>query len=200
MSDTFDHSGLPEDELLAAEYALGALDGIDRATAEQRIAHDRNFARQVAAWEQRLAPWAAEIPEMLPARHVWDRIAGALPPQTSRPGLWRNLAFWRGLSFAAGALAAVCIAALVYFGTFAQTEPLVATIEGGGQRHVVATIDVKRGTVAIVPNARARALADPARWQAEAGRPAARRCAGHADALRRSRRSGKKQCGIGGFA
>ena len=99
----------------------------------------------------RLAPWAAEIPEMLPARHVWDRIAGALPPQTSRPGLWRNLAFWRGLSFAAGALAAVCIAALVYFGTFAQTEPLVATIEGGGQRHFVATIDVKRGTVAIVP-------------------------------------------------
>ena len=79
MSDTFDHSGLPEDELLAAEYALGVLDGIDRATAEQRIARDRSFARQVAAWEERLAPWAAEIPDMLPAPHVWDRIAAALP-------------------------------------------------------------------------------------------------------------------------
>ena len=41
MSDTFDHSGLPEDELLAAEYALGVLDGVDRAAAEQRIARDR---------------------------------------------------------------------------------------------------------------------------------------------------------------
>ena len=87
MSDTFDHSGLPEDELLAAEYALGVLDGIDRATAEHRIARDRGFARQVAAWEQRLAPWAAEIPEMLPPPQVWDRISGALPPQAPRAGL-----------------------------------------------------------------------------------------------------------------
>src|SRR6186997_1015125 len=144
MSDTFDHSGLPEDELLAAEYALGVLDGIDRATAEQRMARDRGFARQVAAWEQRLAPWAAEIPEMLPAPHVWDRIAGALPPQPARAGLWQSLAFWRGLSLAAGVLAAACLAALIYLGTFTQTEPLVATIEGGGQRHFVATVDVKR--------------------------------------------------------
>jgi len=132
---------------LAAEVR-GVLDGMDRATAEQRIARDSGFARQVAAWEQRLAPWAAEIPEMLPAPHVWDRIAGALPPQTPRPGLWQSLAFWRGFSLAAGALAAACIAALVYFGAFMQPEPLVATIEGGGQRHFVATIDVKRGTVA----------------------------------------------------
>jgi anti-sigma-K factor RskA len=160
MSDTFDHSGLPEDELLAAEYALGVLDGVDRTTAEQRIARDRGFARQVAAWEQRLAPWAAEIPEMLPPPQVWDRISGALPPPVPRSGLWQNLAFWRALSFAAGTLAAACLAALIYLGALTQTEPLVATIEGGGQRHFVATIDVKRGTVAIVP---AAFSADPTR-------------------------------------
>lgn len=153
MSDTFDHTGLPEDELLAAEYALGVLDGIDRAMAEQRVTRDRAFARQVAAWEQRLAPWAAEIPEMLPPPQVWDRIAGALPPQPPRAGLWQSLAFWRGLSFAAGAFAAACLAALIYLGTLTQPEPLVATIEGGGQRHFVATIDMKRGTVAVVPAA-----------------------------------------------
>ncbi|HET7910977.1 MAG TPA: anti-sigma factor [Pseudolabrys sp.] len=153
MSDTFDHSGLPEDELLAAEYALGVLEGIERTTAEQRIARDRGFARQVTDWEERLAPWAAEIPEMLPPPHVWDRVATTLPPQIPRAGLWQNLAFWRGLSFAAGALAAACVAALIYFGAFTQTEPLVATIEGGGQRHFVATIDVRRGTVAVVPAA-----------------------------------------------
>jgi anti-sigma-K factor RskA len=153
MSDTFDHSGLPEDELLAAEYALGVLDGTDRATAEQRVARDRGFARLVAAWEQRLAPWAAEIPEMLPPPQVWDRIAGALPPQPPRTGLWQSLAFWRGLSFTAGALAAACVAALIYLGVFTRSEPLVATIESGGQRHFVATIDVRRGTVAVVPAA-----------------------------------------------
>jgi anti-sigma-K factor RskA len=153
MSDTFDHSGLPEDELLAAEYALGVLEGADRTSAEQRIARERGFARLVSAWEKRLAPWAAEIPELLPPPHVWDRIAGALPAQAPRTGLWQSVAFWRGLSFAAGALAAACLAALLYLGAFTQTEPLVATIEGGGQRHFVATIDVKRGTVAVVPAA-----------------------------------------------
>src|SRR5207342_467859 len=61
--------------------------------------------------------------------------------------------FWRGLGFAAGALAAACLAALIYLGTLTQPEPLVATIEGGGQRHFVATIDMKRGTVAVVPAA-----------------------------------------------
>jgi anti-sigma-K factor RskA len=102
---------------------------------------------------------------MLPAPHVWDRIAGALPPQPARAGLWQSLAFWRGLSLAAGVLAAACLAALIYLGTFTQTEPLVATIEGGGQRHFVATIDVKRGTIAIVPAAfRSDATRVPELW------------------------------------
>jgi len=50
MSDTFDHSALPEDELLAAEYALGVLDGTDRAIAEQRIVRDRRFAHLLEPW------------------------------------------------------------------------------------------------------------------------------------------------------
>jgi anti-sigma-K factor RskA len=57
------------------------------------------------------------------------------------------------LSFAAGALAAVCLAGVIYLGTLAPQRPLVATIEGGGHRHFVATIDTKRGTVAVVPAA-----------------------------------------------
>jgi anti-sigma-K factor RskA len=153
MSDTFDHNGLPEDELLAAEYALGVLAGAERAAAEQRFAADRAFARLVTAWEQRLAPWAAEIPDVSPSPQVWDRIANALPAQAQNRGLWQSLTFWRGLSFAAGALAAVCLAGVIYLGTLAPQQPLVATIEGGGHRHFVATIDTKRGTVAVVPAA-----------------------------------------------
>ena len=49
MSDTNDHNGtpnrdLPEDELVAAEYALGVLSGAERAAAEQRVAGDAAFA------------------------------------------------------------------------------------------------------------------------------------------------------------
>jgi anti-sigma-K factor RskA len=153
MSDTFDHSGLPDEELLAAEYALGVLSGADRAAAEQRVARDRAFALLVAEWEQRLAPWAAEIAEVAPPAQVWDRIAGALPAQAQRSSLWQSLAFWRGLSLAAGTLAAACLAALIYLGPLTQQQPLVAMIEGDGHRHFVATIDTRRGTVAVVPAA-----------------------------------------------
>ncbi|HZP68329.1 MAG TPA: anti-sigma factor [Pseudolabrys sp.] len=174
MSDTFDHNGLPEDEVLAAEYALGVLDGAERAAAEQRVARERGFARLVAAWEERLAPWAAAIPELAPPPHVWNRITDALPAQEQHAGLWQNLAFWRGFGLAAGTLAAACLAALIYLGV-SQQEPLVATIEGGGQRHFVATIDVKRSTVAIVPAAfRAEASRIPELWLIPAdGRPRA---------------------------
>jgi anti-sigma-K factor RskA len=153
MSDTFDQSILPEDEWLAAEHALGVLSGAERAAARQRIARDRAFAGLVADWEQRLAPWAADIAEVVPPPQVWDRIAGALPARTQGGGLWQSLAFWRGLSLAAGALAAACLAAVIYLGALTQQQPLVATIEGDGHRHFVATIDTRRGTVAVVPAA-----------------------------------------------
>src|SRR5262245_28291686 len=153
MSDTFDHSAMRDDDLLAAEYALGVLAGAERAAAEERVARERAFAPLVADWEQRLAPWAVEIAEVAPPPQLWDRIAGALPAPTQAGGLWRSIAFWRGLSFAAGALAAACVAALLYLGVLAPQQPLVATIEGDGHRHFVATIDTRRGTVAVVPAA-----------------------------------------------
>jgi anti-sigma-K factor RskA len=152
MSDMTDH--LPEDDLLAAEYALGVLADADRAVAEQRIARDRVFARAVAAWEERLAPWAAEIAEVAAPPAVWDRIAAALPaPPIQSAGWWQNIAFWRGLSLATGALAAACIGALIYLGNVAPSAPLVASIDGGGHRHFVATIDTGRGSIAVQPAA-----------------------------------------------
>ena len=84
---------------------------------------------------------------------LWDRIAAALPAQAQSAGLWHSLTFWRGFGVAAGALAAACLAALIYLGTLTQQPPLVATIEGGGHRHFVATLDAGRGTVAVVPAA-----------------------------------------------
>src|ERR1700685_77167 len=108
---------MPEDELLAAEFALGVLAGAERDACESRVERDRGFARMVAAWEERLSPWAAEIAEVPAPPQVWDRIAAALPAEPApSTGWWQNIAFWRGLSFATGALAAVCFGALVYLG------------------------------------------------------------------------------------
>lgn len=160
MSDASDHGILPEDELLAAEYALGVLDGAERVTAQRRRERDRGFAALVTAWEERLAPWAGEIEEIAPPSQVWDAIAAALPPPArQRAGFWQNLSFWRGLAVAS-ALAAACLGVVVYLGAVNRNEPLVAAIDGGGHYHFVATVDAKRGVIAVVPVAFA---ADPTR-------------------------------------
>jgi anti-sigma-K factor RskA len=172
MSDVRDHNGFSGDELLAAEYALGVLAGQDRAAAERRIARDRAFAAMVAAWEQRLAPWAANIADVAPPPDIWDRIAADLPAQLpQRAGFWNSLAFWRGFAIA-GALATACLAALVYFGFITQQPPLIATVESGGRPLFVATIDTKRRTIAVVP---AAFIPDPTRipelWLLGEGHP-----------------------------
>ncbi|HEY5279805.1 MAG TPA: anti-sigma factor [Pseudolabrys sp.] len=160
MSDTADHSGLPEDELFAAEVALGVLAGPERSAAERRMAREPTFAALVAAWEERLSPWAAEIGEVAPPPQVWEKITAALPQERGRSAsLWNSLVFLRVFAVAS-ALAAACLAIVIYLGATRPGEPLVATIESGGQRSFVATVDTTRGTIAVVPAAFA---SDPAR-------------------------------------
>jgi anti-sigma-K factor RskA len=148
-----DQSALPDDELLAAEYALGVLAGTERAAAERLFERDANFARMVAAWEQRLTPWAREIEEVSPPPHIWNAIEAALPAaQPRRDSLWQSLMFWRGFALAS-ALAAACLGGLIYFGAIGGRAPLLATIEGGGARVFVATVDTKNHSIAVVPAA-----------------------------------------------
>jgi anti-sigma-K factor RskA len=156
---------VPEDDLLAAELALGVLSDTECAAAQSRAAHEPSFAAMVAAWEERLAPWAAEISEVPAPPQVWDRIAASLPAEKQSAGWWQSLAFWRGLSLATGALAAACIGALIYLGNAPQQLPLIAAIEGGGHRHFVATIDTRAGNIAVVPAAySADATREPELW------------------------------------
>jgi anti-sigma-K factor RskA len=154
MSDVRPYDELPDDELIAAEYALGVLDPAERAAAARRIAGDGAFARLVEAWERRLAPWAGEIAEVAPPPAVWERIAAALPaPAAERQSLWESLPFWRIFALAS-ALAAACLAVAVYFGAIGGGQgALVASIEGSNNRAFVATIDATRGTVAVIPAA-----------------------------------------------
>jgi anti-sigma-K factor RskA len=157
---------MPEDELLAAEFALGVLAGAERDAAESRVARDRGFARMVAVWEERLSPWAAEITAVPAPPQVWDRIAAALPAEPApSTGWWQNIAFWRSLSLATGAFAAACLGTLIYLGNAPQKAPLIATIDGGGHHHFVATIDTRSGSIAVQPVAySADATREPELW------------------------------------
>jgi anti-sigma-K factor RskA len=160
MSDVHDHNDFSGDELLAAEYALGVLVGPDRAAAERRMARDRSFAAMVAAWEQRLAPWASEIADVAPPPDMWYRIAADLPAQPPQgAGFWNSLVFWRGFAIV-GALAAACLAVVLYSGGLTQQPALTATVKSGDRPLFVATIDAKRHTISVVP---ASFIPDPTR-------------------------------------
>jgi len=109
-------------DLLAAELALGVLDGAARQEAQARQAIDPAFAAEVAQWEARFAPWLDAIAAEAPPARAWDRIsavlwgesAGRADARTPRPvPLLQRLGFWRGL--AAGGFALAMLAWLALF-------------------------------------------------------------------------------------
>ena len=105
---------------LAAEYALGAMSGLDRRRFERLLSDDRDLRDLVEGWELRLNLLAESAPPVQPRAQVWDEIARQIAPAAApvREGwldrLWDSLGFWR----AATGLAAATAAALVVYVAF----------------------------------------------------------------------------------
>jgi anti-sigma-K factor RskA len=103
---------LSEDEALAAEHALGVLDGRERAEAETRMARDPAFAADVEAWRRRLAPMLDSVAAVPPSPEMWRRIERLLPANDNG-ALMNRLKFWRNAAMGGFALAAASLAAVV---------------------------------------------------------------------------------------
>ena len=103
-------------DMLAAEYALGVLDGPERLGAERRAASDPAFAREVEAWQDRLGALVSEIAGEQPAPHVWAGVAQRLDGSGNvvELRLRRSLKLWRGATAAAGAIAAALALVVVW--------------------------------------------------------------------------------------
>lgn len=90
-----------EDDILAAEHALGLAD------AHAREATDADFAAAVNAWRARLDPLLG--PDRAPPPYLWDRLQARLPANDAgdpaRP--------WRVATFAASAVAAALLGVIV---------------------------------------------------------------------------------------
>jgi anti-sigma-K factor RskA len=101
-------------QLLAGEYALGALHGAARAQFERLMRRDPALRSLVHEWEQDLAPLALETRAVTPPPRVLAAIkrrieSDAAPTESSPGSLWERLGFWRAFS-AIGAAAAVVLA------------------------------------------------------------------------------------------
>lgn len=155
------------DEIFAAEYVLGLLDAASRARAQARIAAEPAFAREVAAWEERFAPWLGQVPAAEVPAHLWPRIRTRLGwPSVEKPRLWNNTAFWRaatGLAVAAS-VAAVVVSlrapepqapVVVEVPVPVQEEevakPVAVLAQDDGRTRWLASIDAARGKLLMVP-------------------------------------------------
>lgn len=111
--------GLTGDELLAAEYALGLLEGADLLTARGKLAREPAFAEDVENWERQLAPLLDEVAGVEPSPELWQRIDGQIVTREvgtdngNVVDLTHRLTRWKwatGISSAAAALALAFLA------------------------------------------------------------------------------------------
>jgi anti-sigma-K factor RskA len=148
---------LTGDELLAAELAIGLLEGEALAAARRREAEEPEFAALVAAWAERLAPLLEEVRDEAPPPTVWNSIEARIGPAAAAAAdtpsnvhqLRRRTSLWRGYSLAVTALAASLVLALVL--RDGRRDPDLAPIGAPSvPRSLVATLSTDDGPAAMV--------------------------------------------------
>ena len=103
----------PNDRQLAAEYALGVLDGRDLEDARRRVAADTDFRAEVGDWSAKLAPMIDEIDPVDAPAGLWRKIELAIGSELRQSAndnaadLQRQLGWWRA---AAGGMTAIAAA------------------------------------------------------------------------------------------
>lgn len=143
-----------DDPMIAAEWALGLLEGEELLAARGKYATDPAFAWRKEWWDNWFAPLTDAIPGAEPGDHVWDGIAArlaALPAVTEAPAmqgeppanviaLEARVRRWQWFSGLTSLAAAVALALFIFApgrspveapAQFANAAPLVATVPIG---------------------------------------------------------------------
>jgi anti-sigma-K factor RskA len=153
MSDESDR------DLLAAEYVLGVLEGEDRSEAVRLLAEDPEFARAVAAWQQRLTPLASEVAPVVPPEDLWRRIEARVEPSADIVPFRRRVRFWQATTAAALAIAA-SLAAFVVLHKPERPQVAVLSPLSGGAAPVLMAVAEQNGTLVVRPTAQLAVPAD----------------------------------------
>lgn len=136
---------------LAAELALGLLEGAERAQALRLCLSDPAFAREVEGWSTRLSPLLDTLPPSLPSSRVWDAVAARVGARPEAPSM-KPLRAWRAGALISGAVAA----ALALFLVLRPVEPparmpmAVSQLTGNGEAQVLAvSYDPQNGMLQV---------------------------------------------------
>lgn len=147
-----DPAPLPDDRAaLAAEYALGLLDGDDLRLATQLHRDDAGFRAEAERWLARFAPLLDEVADADLRRDLYPAIAARLDGSGARGGAQilhfrRRLRFWQGAAGLSTAVAAALGVLLVGRPPSAPVAPpptsapapvpMIAMVEGGANKLV----------------------------------------------------------------
>jgi anti-sigma-K factor RskA len=145
--------------IVAAEYALGVLEGAELAEARRRRLADPDFAQQVEAWEAELARLAMAAAPVAPPPAVWPRIEARLDGEGGADSivalrLRRSVAIWRGATAAAAGVAACLLVALAWPRPVPATAPVLTarlSATGKGPAVFVALYDPERRAIVLTP-------------------------------------------------
>lgn len=122
-------SSHPIPDGLAAEYALGLLDGAELRQAEHLARTDPTFLAEVERWTGRLAPMLDEVDAVPPPSRLWTRVdaaLGAVGTDSNVIVMQRRLNVWRAIAGGMTALAA-CLALLLLIRIPPGTQPAPST-------------------------------------------------------------------------
>lgn len=151
-----------DDDLLAAELALGLLESDQAEAARARAAGDDGFAQRVSWWESQFADLAR--PASIPDDRLWQRIVARLPANDNVAALAR----WRAAAVAMMLLAAGLATALIMRPDPApqpQSLPvLVAALEGEGGNAALAVYTAADGKLVITPKSMNAGSGDAELW------------------------------------
>jgi anti-sigma-K factor RskA len=154
----------PDDDLAAAEFALGTLDPGERATLAARRLREPELDAAIHAWEARLSPLAEAAPPIEPPRDYLPAIEACLRSPPSAPGaaprdggvalLQRRVSRWRAAAVATGCLAAMLAIDIVTRESPRQAGPreFVAVLQKSADSPAfVASINLDAGELTVRP-------------------------------------------------
>jgi anti-sigma-K factor RskA len=153
-----------EDDILAAEFALGLLSEAEAAAVQARARTDGPLSLRIAWWRDQLAPLAREVETAAPAG-VWQKIEAQLPGNDNSATLMQR---WRA---AAAAAMSVAAALMLYIGMRPLPAPVVvppiptpmmAALSGEKGMVVAVSYDATSGKLMTAPT-----LLDPGKGDAE---------------------------------
>lgn len=155
-----------DDDILAAEFALGLLDPAESDAVQLRARSDAVLSLRIAWWRDQLGPLVAEA-EQAPPAHLWAKIASQLPVNDNLPRLVKR---WRALAIGATGIAA---ALAVYVGLRQPSPvpeamapaPMVATLSGEANPAIVTvSYDATSGQMTVAPKSLTAGKGDAELW------------------------------------